>query len=78
MTTLARNGARWIPAIAFAAILQVPGMAQQGGFPPMGQGPGGRGGFGGMQQEIKLVKQFDTDGDKILNSAERKAALAYL
>lgn len=40
---------------------------------------GGRG-FGGpgMQEEIKLVKQFDKDGDKILNSAERKAAKAYL
>ncbi len=55
--------------------------ADQGGrgFGP----PGGQGGFGGpggpgMQEEIKLVKQFDKDGDKILNSAERKAAKAYL
>src|SRR5580765_6820106 len=48
------------------------------GPPPFGQrGPGGpgRGGFGVMmQEETKLVKQFDKDGDKRLNAAERKAA----
>ncbi len=31
-----------------------------------------------MQQEAKLVKQFDQDGDKRLNTAERKAAREFL
>jgi len=48
-----------------------------GGPPPFG--PGGPGGPGGMmQQEIKLVKKFDKDGDKRLNAEERKAAREYL
>lgn len=42
------------------------------GFGPMGGG--GRGGFGGGQSEVKLVKTFDRDGDGRLNAAERKAA----
>ncbi len=45
--------------------------------PPPAGGPGGfmPGGFGGMNQpETKLVTQFDKDGDKRLNNAERKAA----
>lgn len=47
-----------------------------GGPPPPGfGGPGGRGGPGPMmQQERKLVKQYDQDGDGRLNAAERKAA----
>lgn len=52
------------------------------GRPPFGPGggfgPGGPGGPGGMFQEIKLVKQFDKDGDKRLNNEERKAAREYL
>ena len=42
------------------------------GFPggPGRQGPGGMG--GPMQPERKLVAQFDKDGDKVLNAAERK------
>src|SRR5438552_2745514 len=43
---------------------------------PRGPGPGGFGGM--MQQETKLVKQFDKDGDKRLNAAERKAAREFL
>lgn len=45
-----------------------------GGGPPgrFGGGPGGPGGPG--QQERKLVKQFDKDGDGRLNKAERQAA----
>jgi hypothetical protein len=39
------------------------------------QGPGG---FGGVQPERQLVAQFDKDGDKRLNAAERKAAREYL
>ena len=55
------------------------------GPPPFGPGnfgPGGpgRGGFGGpgLQQETKLVKQFDKDGDKRLNAVERKAAREFM
>src|SRR3954467_13994778 len=66
-----------------ATLVQLPGAAQgpQGGPPG---GPGGRGGFGGPgpggmgQQEQALVKQFDKDGDKRLNAAERQAAFAFL
>src|SRR6266536_1835211 len=64
----------------------------QGGFPPLEGGPDfdgpppfvpggfgpGHGGPGGMQQETKLLKQFDQDGDHRLNSAERKAAREFL
>jgi spore coat protein CotH len=39
---------------------------------------GGPGGMGGVQQELKLLKQFDADGDKRLNAAERKAAREYV
>lgn len=57
--------------------------------PPPGPdgGPPGPGGFGfggpggppgGPQEEQKLVAKFDRDGDKILNSAERKAAWDFL
>lgn len=46
---------------------------------PNRPGPGGPGGPGGMmRQETKLVDQFDQDGDKRLNSAERKAAREFL
>ncbi len=41
-------------------------------------GGGGRGGFGGVRTEAKLVQQLDKDGDGRLNAAERRAALAYL
>ncbi len=46
-----------------------PGPGGFGGF-----GRGGFGGPGGMGQVTKLVEKFDKDGDKRLNSAERKAA----
>jgi spore coat protein CotH len=42
--------------------------------PQGGRGPGGPGG----PQEIKIVKQFDKDGDGRLNAAERKAALEFV
>jgi hypothetical protein len=47
---------------------------------PGGGGPAGPpGGFGGMMgQKTKLVARFDTDGDKRLNAAERKAARQFL
>ncbi len=42
-----------------------------------GSALGQRGGFGGrgVQQEVKLVQQYDKDGDGWLNAAERQAAL---
>jgi len=43
-------------------------------------GPGGRGGGpgGGVQPDTALVSQFDQDGDKRLNAAERAAAREFL
>ena len=47
--------------------------------PPPGRGPGGGpGGMGPMQEQVKLVKQFDQDGDQRLNTAERHAAREFL
>jgi spore coat protein CotH len=43
-----------------------------------GPAPFGPGGPGGMQQETKLLKRFDTDGDGRLDTAERKAAREFL
>src|SRR3954463_14071341 len=38
-----------------------------------------RGGFGGpMQQQRKILKQFDKDGNKRLDAGERKAAREWL
>lgn len=53
------------------------------GPPPFGPGGFGRGGFGpggpgGKMQEMKLVKQFDKNGDGWLNAEERKAAREFL
>jgi hypothetical protein len=47
-------------------------------FGPSGPGGGGFGGPGGMQQETKLLKPFDKDGDGRLNAAERQAAREFL
>jgi hypothetical protein len=50
----------------------MPPMDFEGDFrPPMGPG-------GPMQQEQKIVSQFDKDGDKRLSAAERKAAREFL
>jgi len=73
---------------------QSPGNSPQGrGAPDGGQrffdgpppgGPGGPGGFGGprgfggVRPDRKLVKDFDKDGDKRLDAAERKAARGFL
>jgi hypothetical protein len=46
-----------------------------GGFGPGGGGPGGP---GGMNQERKVVSQFDKDGDGRLSSDERKPAREFL
>ena len=51
--------------------------AQGPGWP--GPGPGGRGGgFGGVQADREVVAQFDRNGDRRLDSAERKAAREWL
>ena len=70
--------------LVLAASLQLSGVTAvaQGdpaGIPPgpgFGRGPAGR--FGGVQQTVKLVAQFDTDGDKRLNSAERHKAFEHV
>jgi len=70
----------------FALHAQFPDAPPPGEFPrrPPGEGPGreGRGGFGpppgGVQEDTKLVKQFDKDGDKVLNAVERRAAREFL
>ena len=73
---------------ALSLFAQTPGVPpsgdvapREGDFPP----PFGPGGFGGpgrpggpMQEEIKVVSQFDKDGDKRLNAEERQAARAFL
>jgi hypothetical protein len=47
-------------------------------FPPGNGFRGGGPGPGGVQEDTKLVKQFDKDGDKRLNVNERKAAREFL
>ncbi|MFN0104641.1 MAG: CotH kinase family protein [Bryobacteraceae bacterium] len=71
MRTIAKYGN--LPLIFGAAVL----IAQ----PPGGFGPpeGGFGGPGGpMGQRKEILKDFDKDGDKRLNTAERAAAREYL
>jgi hypothetical protein len=68
-------------ASAQAADGAPPPEAPGGGRGMGGPGPFGPGGFGfggPLQQEIKVVKQFDRDGDKRLNADERQAARQYL
>lgn len=60
-----------------------PPSAPRGAPPQAGQGRGGfgrggPGGFGGGPQTTELIPQFDKDGDKRLNTAERKAAREFL
>jgi len=44
-----------------------------------GRGPSGRGGPpGGAREDIKLVQQFDNDGNKRLDATERKAAREHI
>ena len=53
--------------------------------PPVNRGPGGPGGPGGfggppngVRENRQLTKQFDKNGDRHLDAAERKAARAFL
>ena len=47
------------------------------GQPPAGA-PGGRGGAGPGRQDLKVVEQFDKDGDGKLNDEERAKARVYV
>ena len=58
-----------------AATLLEPGSRTFGRPERPGQGGGG---FGGAMSELPIVSQFDRDGDKRLNAAERKAARDFL
>jgi hypothetical protein len=67
--------------LAWSALAQTPDQfpqREEGSPPPFGPGGFGPGGPGGMNQETKLVKQFDKDGDKRLNREERQAARDYM
>jgi hypothetical protein len=63
-------------AVPAAGTAQGPGQMGPGapGGPGRQAGPGGP----GIQQERKVVAQFDKDGDKRLNAAERREARAWL
>ncbi len=61
---------------SFSLTAQTPEIPPRAPGAPGGSGPGGFGGM--MRQEMKLVKQFDKDGDNRLNAAERKAAREFL
>jgi hypothetical protein len=65
---------------AFAAGAQLPdGPPPNGELPAPGDGPRRFGPPpGGVQEDTKLVKQFDKDGDKRLNTVERRAAREFL
>ena len=75
--------------LAWTALAQRPD-APPDDLPPFREGPGGfrgpggpfgfgrPGGFGGVREGRKLVAQFDKDGDKRLNAAERQAAREFL
>jgi spore coat protein CotH len=72
---------RWaaVPALVLGMLALKLGAQPQppGGPPPFGRGgPGGPGGF--MGQQLKLVKQFDKNGDGWLNKEERQAAREHL
>lgn len=83
-----RPGARRGPVSKFTALLGCAGcagllwlvavmaLAQEQRAPQPGERPFG--GPPGGQQEQKLIPQFDQDGDKRLNAAERKAARDFL
>ena len=65
------------PAILFA-LLAAPLFAQQEPpFPPPGGGPGGPGGPP-MMEDREILKDFDKNGDKLLDRTERAAAREFL
>ncbi|MCW5557536.1 MAG: CotH kinase family protein [Verrucomicrobiae bacterium] len=69
--------------LAGALLILTAGLCAQtppagGGRPERGFGFGGRGGPGMPQEETKLVKDFDRDGDGRLNAEERRKAREHL
>jgi len=81
------NQRSWLPLLLGAALgalnlnaqFPEPPPGRAGEFPPP-EGRPGRGGPGpgGVQEDTKLVKQFDRDGDKRLSAVERRAAREFL
>src|ERR1044071_5496344 len=69
MTFKTRISTQW--TISTALSLWLSGMGAVAQFPP---GPGGP----PMREKLKLVEQFDKDGDKRLDLTERKAAREYV
>jgi spore coat protein CotH len=67
---------RTLAVLVIASILPLQGRAPV--LQAAVQGPPPFGGMGGVQEDIPLVAQFDKDGDKRLNSAERHAAMEYM
>jgi hypothetical protein len=76
---LARQTSALVYCLVLAALAQTPdNPPRRDGQRPPGGGGSGPGGMGGVPEEVKLVKQFDQDGDQRLNAAERKAAREFL
>lgn len=65
-------------ALASVAAAQPGDVRQPRGDGPRGGGPGGTGGPGMMMQDREIVARFDTDGDGILNNAERAEARRFI
>jgi len=88
MKRLLANGIGWVALLLPALLVSAPsapGQRPEGpppsdpAGPPGRRGPGGFGGPpGGVREDIKLVQQFDKDGNKRLNASERKAAREFL
>src|SRR5262245_66622606 len=67
-----------VALVPWSGSAQGPGGQRQMGPGQMGPGQGGPMGGGPNQQERKVVAQFDKDGDKRLNAAERREARVWL
>ncbi len=68
-----------MPRLPLILLSFLPLMAQPPGFPPGGRPGGGTpGGFPGMGGRTKVLKEFDKDGNGVLNAEERKAARTHL
>jgi hypothetical protein len=79
MKRLLANGIGWMPLLTALLVPAPTAVSQRPDGPPDRRGPGGFGGPpGGVREDIKLVKQFDRDGNKRLDATERKAAREFL
>ncbi|MBX3376931.1 MAG: CotH kinase family protein [Phycisphaeraceae bacterium] len=65
-------------ALASVAAAQPDDVRPPRGDGPRGGGPGGMGGPGMMMQDREILSRFDTDGDGILNKAERAEARKFM